>query len=283
MLAALDTVNGKAADVRRHFVSRNNTYVIFKDANGDELHRVMHEGGSRASPMTADTILGAMRAVLAGAKKPRADFALLRHLYDSKDAHVRRDAIRFMGDFADAAPEAVPLLVGALNERTGRFSAAYTAARSLERMGTAAKDAIPMLTTMARESGVGNLNQQSLIALGAIDPDGGTVLPVLIEALTRDDHYARIGAALALRKMRVSGARIVPALVKALETSTARSARYYLVRAIPTGDSHAKAARAVLRTLAANTDVPRSPQGDVVWDVEREARAALTAIDRANR
>lgn len=282
VLVKVDTRNGKAPEAARLFVQRNNSYVLLHAAQGGELRRLVPEVGKSPTRIDERAVLSAMEQAIAREATARGGFELLAHLYTSSDVRIRREALHFMGDLDRNTDKAVPLLVHALRDTQGRFSDAYVAAGSLQRLGPAAKPAIPALMRVARDAGMpANVRQQALITLGAIDTAGEAVIPTLIEGLTHDSPTLRLGAALALEKSAAPPPRIVPALIEALEATRRRAAQYHVIKALIPRAAHARAALPLLRRLAAREVVPRDAEGRVAWEVEATAREAIRAIESA--
>jgi lysophospholipase L1-like esterase len=121
--------------------------------------------------------------------------ALVRALA-STDAYVRGFAAWSLGNLQEAARDAVPALVAAINED----ETSAVVAGALARIGPAAEAAVPSLAEALRSPDPGR-RWRAARALGRIGPRAGTAVQDLAAALTDPNEAVRAHAARALGRI----------------------------------------------------------------------------------
>ena len=163
------------------------------------------------------------RALLAAfvcvASAVAADVATLSQELGAPNVAVRRDAAYTLDRMGAAAKDALPALIRALDDNDKQvWSFAISAIANL---GPDAKEAIPALIdglgnrrTRGRDRDRRQAMTRSAFALSRI---GAAAIPPLIEALKSDDSGLRAGAAKALAGMRGEAAPAIPGLIANLK------------------------------------------------------------------
>ena len=164
------------------------------------------------------------RALLAAfvcvASAVAADVATLSQELGAPNVAVRRDAAYTLDRMGAAAKDALPALLRALDDNDKQvWSFAISAIANL---GPDAKEAIPALIdglgtrrTRGRDRDRRQAMTRSAFALSRI---GAAAIPPLIEALKSDDNGLRAGAAKALAGMRGEAAPAIPGLIANLKS-----------------------------------------------------------------
>ncbi len=157
---------------------------------------------------------------------PAAMPAMAAYLRDRK-ASVRRFTLERFREFQIngypslvTAAELVPLLKDADD------AVRLLTAQVLAAMGPAAKDALPALISTLRQSDLkpGNAKRIAaqkvyVTALGEIGPAAGAAVPLLTPLLRATNSVTRIGAAIALWRIRHTAADTLPVLISGLNTN----------------------------------------------------------------
>lgn len=114
-------------------------------------------------------------------------------LVDSDDASLRDTALSSLGSF----PEQIDLVLPTLTAALAADETRWEAARSIEKLGPAAKEAVPQLVEALADPA--NEYQQAVAeALGAIGPDAKAAAPALTKLLDHEDKWTRRAAGAAL-------------------------------------------------------------------------------------
>jgi len=240
----------------------------------------MDEGGS--ADITAAVVIAAAERVLGGDAPAGLSGVplLVRNLRDP-NRDIRADAAAMLGRLGPYAKAAVPHLIEALDDRSGRPSVRWCSAIALRRIGPPAAAALSRLRAIARDGGTkANVRRQADEAIDLIDRDSSAVLGALTERVGGTDVIAALGAARALAEMRQDAATAVPALERALGKHAHRALRLEFVRTL---GSIGKAAERSLPLLTGLLEMkeahdPRSP-----WPLEATSREAARRIHRAAR
>ena len=163
---------------------------------------------------------GFLAAWVCVASAGAADVATLSQELGAPNLAVRRDAAYQLDRMGVAAKDALPALIRALDDNDKQvWSFAISA---LAKLGPEAKDAIPALIeglgnrrTRGRDRDRRQAITRSAFALSRI---GAAAIPPLIDALKSDDNGMRAGAAKALAGMRGGAAPAIPALIANLKS-----------------------------------------------------------------
>lgn len=177
--------------------------------------------------------------------------ALLHH--DSPT--VRRAAAYGISSLRRKSPtvnQAMPALIGALTD-TDRMVRFY-AALALKEMGADASNAVPALTKVVADAGVGSqrndffyLRAAAAVALGKIGPPSASALPVLQTALQEPNSYLRGQAAVAIWRINSDVHTALPVLLREMPANNEHS-KWDWVIALGEMGPRAKAALPQLRT-----------------------------------
>jgi HEAT repeat protein len=118
---------------------------------------------------------------------------------------------------AEAFFDDVPALLKDLKSKN--FKTRASAAEAIGKLGavraTDAKDAIPLFIDMVKKDREPSVRKAATEALGRVDPDPKTAVPVLLGALKDKDVTVRQAAAAALGRFPAESETIVPALKEA--------------------------------------------------------------------
>jgi len=177
--------------------------------------------------------------------------ALLKH--DSPT--VRRAAAWGIGSLRRQSPtanQAIPALIGALTD-TDRM-VRLNAAMALKEMGEDASNAVPALTKVVADTGVGPqtndffyLRAAAAVALGKIGPPSASALPVLKTALQESNSYLCGQTAVAIWRINSDVDTALPVLLREMP-ATIEDSKWDWIVALGEMGPRAKAALPQLRT-----------------------------------
>jgi HEAT repeat protein len=144
---------------------------------------------------------------------------LIKNL-DDRDAQIRHQAVKSLGDMGPKAKEAVPALIKTFGDpelRTYAF-------RALGAIGREAKETVPaLIKTLAGPDA--NVRQGAARALGQIGPKAKDAVPELIRLLGDPDAGVRRGAATALGQIGPESKLAIPELERLAEKDPDESVR----------------------------------------------------------
>jgi HEAT repeat protein len=152
-------------------------------------------------------------------ESPAALAALTAALKDP-DAHVRAVAAAALASVGPAGSDALPLLQAMLSTAD-----CLPALRALARYGPDALPAAPQLIDLLQSDGDGEIRWNAARTLGKIGPAARGAVPILVEALDDRDALVREHAAEALGEIGPDAKSAIPALVKVLKDPDARVRR----------------------------------------------------------
>jgi HEAT repeat protein len=177
--------------------------------------------------------------------------ALLKH----PSPTVRRAAACGLGSLrrqSPAADQAIPGLIGALTDedRMVRFNAAG----ALTEMGADASNAVPGLTKVVADTGVGAetnsffyVRAVAAVALGKIGPAATSALPTLKAALQESNSYLRGQSAVAIWRIAADADTALPVLLREMP-ATSQHSKWDWIIALGEMGPRAKQAIPQLRT-----------------------------------
>lgn len=180
---------------------------------------------------------------------------------------------------AELGPRAVPVLTSAVKEPKMRDSAI----RGLERIGPAAKDAVPVLTSVLADKNP-QIVADAAMALAAIGPDSVPATSALTGLLTNTDPNVRGAATNALGSIGAPAKGAVPTLMKQItgpDPMLAVGSVWSIKRIDPDNRLLAPTATPVLVKLLAS-DVPqaRYQAAAALGDLGPAAKAAVPALTK---
>ena len=250
--------------------STNNAYLLFLDAEGRELARLIKPGDSSLDgarqPASEAAVLDAMRTALAPQVVGVSGMDLHHKLLRDGRPAVRRDAVRLAERMEGDA--LIPALIERLRDRDG--TTAGHAAHALGTKGPGASRAWKGLVRLAGDlRALPYARGQALHALAHIDPSPGDPSP-WTEALRDDNPYVVLAAAEAAGAMSLPPAQLVGALMAAWTRHTGALLRMGVAKALGSFGADASAAA---HLLGDNED-PR---------VAPAAKKALQAIQDASQ
>jgi HEAT repeat protein len=197
---------------------------------------------------------------------------LVKQLKDKSPA-VRSKAARALENLDPAAKDAVPVLIEALKEKDD-VTVLPVAAKALGRLGSAA---VPALTE-ALEVKDGRLQAYAAMALKQIGPDAKPAVPALIEVVKKykePAQLAKLQAIAALGKIGSGAKEAVPILIDVTkEKPPTSAARLAAVTALGQIGPEAKAAVPTLIDLLGEEETKAGP-------IRLEAARALGLIGSA--
>jgi HEAT repeat protein len=172
--------------------------------------------------------------------------ALLKH----NSPTVRRAAAWGLGAIrrkSSAANQAIPGLIDALADQDQRVR--FNSALALKEMGADASNAIPALTKVVANTGVGSssnslfyLRAAAAVALGKIGPTANSALPALRIALLESNSYLRGQAAVAIWRIDSDVDTSLPVLLREM-TGTDENSKWDWIVAL--GEMGPRAQQAV--------------------------------------
>ncbi len=284
VLLRFDTRNGNAPGTKELLVTRNNAYVLAIDAQGGEVRRLLDQRGEGSwsgrvgvvagrEPMKSVDVLSAMDDVTHKRRVGMRGTELLLRMLRDERAEIREDGLWHIRGLGRMAAAAVPALIEFLvaPKGTTRRTQAEAAARALAGIGPAAKEALPYLERAALAGQPG-----AAYALSKIDQDGKRVVPTLIRVL-ESPRLSPYGAARGVRWLGAKATSAVPALMGALERAPGRHEALACVLALTAIGPGAKAAIPLLERIAAR----KPPAGKDYQPVEASAAQALARIRRS--
>ena len=177
--------------------------------------------------------------VLADTKEPPAE-ALPLLVEALKDHHpkVRENVAIAIGKFKTKGASALPALLPLLQDSEPDVRS--EALDAIEEMGTWAKDALPQIYEVIRKDPDPRVRKSALNSLEWIDPEGRTVMPILIEALKDKDPEVRQKSMETILSVRPFPHQSVPAIQSALAGETNEQVKLLLGRAIERGEQEKK-------------------------------------------
>jgi HEAT repeat protein len=201
--------------------------------------------------------------------------ALIKQLKDISPA-VRNKAARALENLDPAAKDAVPVLIEALKlkDEVSVATVLPVAARALGRLGSAA---VPALTE-ALEVKDGRLQAYAAMALKQIGPDAKPAVPALVEVIKKykePAQSAKLQAIAALGKIGAGAKEAVPVLIDVTkEKPPTSAARLAAVTALGQIGPEAKTAVPTLIELLGEEEIKAGP-------IRLEAARALGLIGSA--
>jgi HEAT repeat protein len=143
--------------------------------------------------------------------KAKAAIPSLRGALTDQRLQVRIDAAVALVFIAPPAPEAVPVLIDALEHHPEE---GYQVPEALGRLGPDAKAALPTLIGLVRGGTPGSGDVE---ALAQVDPEGKVCVPALVTALGDKDPSVSDAAARALGLLGPAASEAIPALAATLK------------------------------------------------------------------
>lgn len=218
-----------------------------------EVPKKLREGGAAAVPLLIQLTRSPVPAVrwqaaahLAKVKDiPAPAIDALLALLDDPDSYVRHTAAQALGElhpdrpdvvaaligklstpdrdavvrplsaYRASAVEAVPKLIEILQAEQNDMGVRWNAARTLGKIGPAAKSAIPTLIAVLKDSEV-LLREHAAEALGDIGPDSAEAVPHLIPLLKDEDSRVRRDVVRALGMIGPAAKSASPAILPLL-------------------------------------------------------------------
>ena len=196
------------------------------------------------------------------------------------DVEERLEAVGALGRMGEAAREAVPALMHAL-ENDFMAEVRCQATEALGQMGEAAREAVPALTHALEKDGDG-VRAAAARALGQMGEAAREVVPALIHALEKDsDAMVRCQAAGALGQTGRAAREVVLALMHALEKDSVAWVREAVARALGRmGEAAREAAPALMHALEEDSDaMVRLQATEALEQMGNAAREAVPALE----
>jgi len=238
-----------------------------------------------------DVMLAAQRALLKvqwpeGGAPPEEDAGeAVRRLImqlQSEAEPSRQKAASGLADMANAAREAVPALIEALQDRE-RPAAHPSVVKALAAIGPDSKSAVPELVAILREDERKALHELAAEALGRIGPDAAEeAVAILIEALSREAPLSQVSAQ-ALQSICPDSEGLVPPLLAALKEANNATVRAAAAEALGRiGPDAAEAIGEVAAVLSSDSspDV-RMAAARALGKIGPKSAGVLTVLTRA--
>ena len=220
------------------------TWTVIRDIKSGQAMRYTPLGYARAGPR-------AMQA--------------LREAIRSDVVKTRVAAVQVLGTIGRDAKVAVPDLAEAARRDPDRDVRMYAAA-SLGEIGSDAGEAVePLIEVVRHEPDLNVLIPVAIEALGRIGPAARPAIPVLASIAKNPQHPARVWAALALWRIGSEGREdasvVVPTLINQLATDPSPRSRAYAAQVLGEMAPIAGAAAPALRSATEDPDAQRLPRG----------------------
>lgn len=130
-----------------------------------------------------------------------------------RDAKVRLDAARSLGNLGAAGRTAVPALIEVVRDRS--LDLAKQAAQSLAQIG-----ALEELIKLAKDEDA-RVRARAIVAIGRFGPDGADAVPMLTNAVDDSNSEVRQASVDSLGEIGPHAASAAPALVRGLQVASA--------------------------------------------------------------
>ncbi|MEE9395118.1 MAG: hypothetical protein V3W41_21725 [Planctomycetota bacterium] len=243
------------------------------DSTGREFSRIIDFGrqttikGSKESLEVAD-VVRRMKLVLQNKALPDLDTDSTRKKLRDNRANGRLQIVNHIGNRGAKAAVFVGDLIARLDEQVLRWEAMA----ALGRIGTAAKQAAPLLRKQLIDP---KANDHHIIALtlAEIDPESEATREVLRLTLSSRDDKLAASAAIAIGKLGSGAAKFVPELNKLLTRKLEPC--YFAIEALAKMGAAAQPAIDSLEKIAAGDRNPKS------FPLRAAAKAAIKSIKKA--
>lgn len=214
-------------------------------------------------------------------ESPAVVDALIQALADSSD-HVRLAAGFALATDGVRAPDAVPGLVDVLRD-TAHADTRLHAAQILGRFGSAARAAVPALSTALVDSDAG-VRGAAGAALGQIGPPASVATPALVRLAADSRPALRRTALDALVRVAAPAPASVPVFVRVLASDSAAEVRVAAADAMAAlGPAAVSGAPAATRALTDEDARVRAAAATALASIGPGARAAVPALQVATR
>lgn len=142
-----------------------------------------------------------------------------------RDTEVRKLAARTLGEIGPTANDCFTVLKGVLDDDDEWVR--WDAVRAVGKVGANPKDVVPLLEAVFRRDEEDFVREAALKALHDADPEGTTVIPLLIEGLKESDGDIVAAAAQTLGEFGANASAAIPELTELLSTDKRRWDAYY--------------------------------------------------------